>query len=191
MRRRIIFSLIAMVGILVGLLSVGYFRNMSVQADCEYNPTSLIDGKIEQVEETARNYACSYLAPKVPSTVRLAEFMTPQEYMSHFGFLGSVCDTQKLAFVILEGDFGWDLPGLGQLSSETRAKLPSGKFVGMVIDLRTGTVFDVTRSDGSNYREILNDPSLPESTLALVPAPASLPQCRGTVDAPPVNPPSN
>lgn len=177
MRHRLFFLLIAAAGLIVGLALVGYFKNSSAAAGCEEGAGSLSNASVQELEARAQNYACVWLAPKGDMTTRFAQFITPEEYMSYFGENARLCQDEKIAMVILQGDFGWNLPGAGQMSPEAQKEDPRGSFVGIVFDVKSGDAFQITRSDGSMFREILNDPSLPEYEGHLVPTPETLPPC--------------
>lgn len=191
MRRVIFFSLIATIGILTGLALVGYFRFSGAQASCGYVHSSLKDATLQEVEDSSKNFACTFLDSEGEIKTRLVRFMRPEEFMSFFGDLSVACRDEQLALVILQGDFGSHFLGGGLISDDARQKATRNTFVGLVFDVNTGNMLQVTGSvDGSAFREILDDESLPENPLALVPPLDSLPPCTDKGVAPTVMPPS-
>lgn len=191
MRRVILFSLIAVIGVLIGVAMVSQVRFPGAQADCGFVQRTLMDATLQQVEDAGKAFACSYMDSQGEVKTRFVRFMTPEEYMSYFGDLAVACRDQQLALVILQGDFGWDLPGRGLVSDDVRQKIPRNTFVSMVFDVNSGGILQATGStDGAAFRIILKDESLPENPLALVPPSDSLLPCRDQGVAPTVMPAS-
>lgn len=111
-----------------------------------------------------RKVAPSLLGPHGPIQVRLARPITREE-MPQLG-LGCLPNTSGIEeppymLVILEGDF--DLSGIPRTD-----QLPPGtrfRFSALIIDVWAAGATSIRSSaDGALFRQILNDPSLPEMT---------------------------
>ncbi|MBI4674879.1 MAG: hypothetical protein HY741_24830 [Chloroflexi bacterium] len=155
-------------------------------AGCQFIPGSMENKSAAEIERAALDYACANFETVGPAPrVRLNRMMSPKEYMKFYGGSDTFCQDQKLALVILEGDFKEI-----NISSMT-AVPPSAKFVGLLFDLKLGTPTSIMGSQtGEGFAEILKDPSLPRRTSRLAPVPDKLRACTSGQVQPTIMPPN-
>ncbi|MBI4674882.1 MAG: hypothetical protein HY741_24845 [Chloroflexi bacterium] len=183
--KKIIITAIVLVSIIVPLAILGGRQVQTLWAGCQFIPGSMENKSAAEIERAALDYACANFKSANAPRVRLNRRISPKEFMTFFGGSNDFCQDQKLALVILEGDF----ESLNTLSP--LRKPPSTKFVGLLFNLRLGEPIDITGSKtGEGFAEILNDPSLPPRTSQLAPVPEKLPACMYGQIAPTVMPPN-
>lgn len=184
--KKIILTTIVLVGIIVPLVILGEREAQTLFAGCQFQPGSMENKSAAEIEKTALDYACTNFKSADVPRVRLNRMISPKEYMSFFGGTEALCKDQKLAIVILEGDFE-RVNVFASLS-----KPPSAKYVGLLFDLKVGVPTGITYSKtGEGFAEILNDPTLPSRTAQLAPPPKKLRACTYGQIAPTVMPPNH
>jgi hypothetical protein len=158
----------------------------SLFAECTFIPKPLEGESLETVESAARQYLCTQVPSlKDSARVRSSRFISPKEYMSFFGGTDALCQDQKLALVIYQGDFKF-ANRHGALPES-----PTAKFVSVLMDLRVGEPTILLSSPtGAEFRKILGDNSLPKLKTKLVPPPDTLRKCGYDEIAPTLAPPS-
>jgi len=182
--KKIIITAIVLVSIVVPLAVLGRREVQTLFAGCQFIPGSMENKSAAEIERAALDYACANFKSVNPPRVRLNRTISAEEYMSFFGGSDAFCQDQKLALVILEGDF----ESLSIFSP--LPKPPSAKFVGLLFDLKLGEPTSIDSSEtGEGFAEILNDPTLPPRTSRPAPVPEKLRACRYGEIAPTVMPP--
>lgn len=131
--KKIIITGIVLVGIIVPLAILGGREAQTLLAGCQFIPGSLENKSAAEIERAALDYACAnFKTVGAAPRVRLNRTISPKEYMKFFGGSDTFCQDQKLALLILEGDFQEI-----NVSSMT-AFPPSAKLVGLLFDLKSG-----------------------------------------------------
>lgn len=183
--KKIIITAIVLVGIIVPLAILGGRQAQTLFAGCQFVPGSLENKSTAEIARAALDYACTNSKSVNPPRVRLNRTISPKEYMTFFGGVTALCKGQKLALVVLEGDFE-SVNVLGM-----RSKPTSAKFIGLLFDLKSGKPISIMGSKtGEGFAEILNDPGLPPRTSQLAPVPQKLRACAYGEIAPTIMPPS-
>lgn len=183
--KKIIIIAIVLVGIVAPLAILGGRQAQTLFAGCQFVPGSLENKSAAEIERAALDYACTNFKSVNAPRVLLNRTISPKEYMFVFGGNNALCKGQKLALVVLEGDFeSVNVPGM-------RPKPASAKFIGLLFDLKSGEPTSIMGSKtGEGFAEILNDPNLPPRTSQLAPIPEKLRACTYGQIAPTVMPPN-
>lgn len=137
------------------ILPGGQYALTRVGAGCQFSEHSLLAASASDIEQQAHDYACARLEGIGDVQTLLNRPATPTEAFSLFGESGGLCRDQKLALVILKGDF---VPETGFIKVP-----PHFAYLVLVMDLKRGTPTIVAgRAHGEGLGKILNDPSLPD-----------------------------
>lgn len=184
MKKMLISAITALVFI-VGVAIIGGNQIQTLIAGCEFIPIPLEGKSATEIESAALDFACANFKSVGAPRIRLNRMISPREHMTFFGATNILCKDQKLALVILEGDFT-------QLNIFASVSVPPrAKFVGLLFDLKLGEVTGIHSSPtGEGFAEILNDPSLPPNTSQHAPPPKKLRACTYGETAPTVMPPN-
>ncbi|MBI4790016.1 MAG: hypothetical protein HY782_23525 [Chloroflexi bacterium] len=154
--------------ILVGLLTLivlasGRYAQVQVaSANCQFNQRSLLTASLSDVEQQARDYACARLQGVGSLQTLLNRSITPSEALSLFPTTGTFCRDQKLALVVLKGDF---VQEVGFLKER-----PHFAYVVLVMDLKRGAPTIISaRPHGEGLGTILKDPVYPTEVPQSIP----------------------
>jgi hypothetical protein len=149
---------LAIVGMLVLAILVGakFAQVQNANADCQFQPRSLIAASPADVQKAAMDYTCiGFDSFGGTSQALLTRSITPAEVVSLFGPTDALCQDQQLALVILKGDFA------GKSGPLNMASRPHFEYLGYVFDLRVGAPTRIIGSHGERFRVALNEPDLP------------------------------
>ena len=154
--------------IVVGLLTLivlagGRYAQVQVaNAGCQFNYRSLLTASASDIEQQARDYACTRLRGVGSLQTLLNRSITPSEALSLFPTSGTFCRDQKLALVVLKGNF---VPESGFIK-----ELPHFAYVVLVMDLKRGAPTIIsTRPNGEGLGTILKDPAFPTQVPQSIP----------------------
>lgn len=157
---------LAIVGLLalIVLASARFVQVQTASASCQFSRRSLLSASPADVEKQARDYACSQFSGGSSGQTLMNRSISPTEANSLFGWSDNLCRDDKLALVVLKGDFVPSHSGFVQNPSHLT-------YLALVIDLKTGSPRKIMGSPhGEKMGTILNDPTLPTESPAPTPA---------------------
>jgi hypothetical protein len=152
--------LIVAASVVVLTVIAGCVRVPAGDGSCRFARRSLTFASAEEIGRQALDYACDrYREFGTTPQVALVRPTTPDDTIALFGEM-PLCLDEKLALVILKGDFS-SYPGFLETTDLPR---PHFGYLGLVFDLHEGEPALSYPSNGEKYRGVLNDPSLPADT---------------------------
>jgi len=157
---------LAIIGLLalIALAGARFVQAQTASASCQFSRRSLLSASLADVEKQARDYACLQFNGGNSVQTLINRSISPTEANSLFGWSDNLCRDDKLALVVLKGDFV-------QRNSGVVQNPPHLAYLALVIDLKTGSPRKIMGSPhGEKMGTILNDPTLPTESPAPTPA---------------------
>ena len=156
LRTKILISIF--VTLILGIALAAYLYPKPAIAECGRSNRSLLNASSAEIGTLAIGMACRDFAATTNPNVILSRTLLPSDLPSLHLDPVDICSKHKLDLVVLKGDFDYTNAVHG---IETHYS-----YVAYVIDREEGIdIMMATSKNGGPFRELLNDPSLPDDPI--------------------------